>query len=226
MCRLISRPVCQLFCLCFVCSSVLTLVDCLVTYVCVFVSEMWAKLFLPAFLLFLCPTSANVIFFPRSSIYMTYDFWRVNLPIETRTTWKLATKLEYRIRTFKNIFATNFAKRHDKLRTDLADHIWEKFMLDSTLLDREMNTTLVALQHLEQPAPSRGKRSLLPFVGDALSSLFGTATETQLQDILSQINDVKDIQVGILNVVDSTVTVLNQTIVDVNMNRKTINRLN
>ena len=88
-----------------------------------------------------------------------------------------------------------------------------------------MNTTLVALQHLEQPALSHGKRSLLSFVGDTLSSLFGTTTKTQPQDILSQINDVKGTQDRILNVIDSTVTVLHQTIVDVNMNRVTINRL-
>ena len=190
------------------------------------VSEMWAKLFIPVILLLLlCLASANVLFFPRASLYMTYDAWRLNLPIETRTTWKLATKLEYRINAFKNSFAENFVKYHEEIRTDLAVRLERKFMVDSELLDHELNLTLDSLKHLEKSASSRRKRSLIPFVGDALSSLFGTATETQLQDILSRINDVSETQDGMLNVVDSTVTVLNQTLVNVQMNRKTINKL-
>ena len=156
---------------------------------------------------------------------MTYDFWRVNLPIETRTTWKLATKLEYRINAFKGMFATTFTKNRQKMRADLADRLWEKFMLNSEMLDYELNVTIDALQHLENPAQPRVKRSLLPFVGDALSSLFGTVTETQLQDILSRLNAVSDTEDGMMSVIDSTVTVLNQTLVDVDVNRKTINKL-
>ena len=51
-------------------------------------------------------------------------------------------------------------------------------MIESDSLDREMNATMAALQHLKAPPqvfssnPAREKRSLLPFVGDALSSLF------------------------------------------------------
>ena len=110
------------------------------------------------------------------------------------------------------------------MRADLADRLWEKFMLDSEMLDYE-KVTIDALQHLENPAQPRVKRSLLPFVGDALSSLFGTVTETQLQDILSRLNAVSDTEDGMMSVIDSTVTVLNQTLVDVDVNRKTINKL-
>ena len=187
---------------------------------------MWAKLFILALLSFLLDTaSTNVLFFPRASLYATYDFWRINLPIETRTTWKLASKLEYRIRNFKSSFTTTYFNHHHNMREDLADRIWGKFTLDAELLDHELNATLDVLQHLEQPTLSRSKRSFLPFVGDALSSLFGTATETQLQDIIASINDVSETQGGMLDVIDSTVTVLNQTLVDVNVNRKTINKL-
>ncbi|KAF0287572.1 Transient receptor potential cation channel trpm [Amphibalanus amphitrite] len=60
-------------------------------------TDMEARLFILLPLL-LDTASTNVLFFPRASLYATYDFWRINLPIETRTTWKLASKLEYRIR--------------------------------------------------------------------------------------------------------------------------------
>ena len=81
-------------------------------------SEMWAKLFIPALLSFLLDTaSTNVLFFPRASLYATYDFWRINLPIETRTTWKLASKLEYRIRNFKSSFTTTYFNYHHYRQT-------------------------------------------------------------------------------------------------------------
>ena len=132
---------------------------------------MLAYTFFPA-LLFVCdPTFANVLFLPRGGIYASFDHWTLHLPIGTRTSWTFANKLEYRIRLFKNKFAANFAEHRHKIRSDLADSIWGKFMMESDSLDREMNVTMAALQHLKTPNPAREKRSLLPFVGDALSVL-------------------------------------------------------
>lgn len=119
----------------------------------------------------------------------------------------------------------NFAEHRQQIRSDLVDRLWGKFLKDSDLLDHEMNVTIAALQHLQPSNPVRSKRSLLPFVGDALNSLFGTATQTEIQDILSRVNDLSDSRDDMLNVIDNTVTMFNQTIVDVSMNRKTINRL-
>ena len=84
--------------------------------------------------------------------------------------------------------------------------------------------TLSALRHFGNPR-SRSKRALLPFVGDALSSLFGTVTSKELGEVLSRVNALSDSQNDILNVVDNTVTLINQTVVDVNDNRRTLNRL-
>ena len=111
-------------------------------------SQMLAYTFFPA-LLFVCdPTFANVLFLPRGGIYASFDHWTLHLPIETRTSWTFANKLEYCIRLFKNKFAANFAEHRHKIRSDLADSIWGKFMIESDSLDREMNVTMAALQHL------------------------------------------------------------------------------
>ena len=190
---------------------------------------MRVKLFYPLLLFLLRAAFANVLFLPRGGIYPSFDHWTLHLPITTRTTWTFATKLEYRIRLFKNKFSLNFGPhRQHQFRSDLVDHLWGKFMKDSNLLDQEMNVTIAALQHLKPSDSSdsaRHKRSLLPFVGDAMSSLFGTATSTEIQDILSRVNDLSDSRDDMLNVIDNTMTMFNQTIVDVDMNRKTINQL-
>ena len=187
-----------------------------------------AKLFCPVLLFMVVPALSNVLFLPRGQIYASFTHWTLHFPIETRTSWTFAQKLEHRIQVFKRNFTTQFAKHRQELRNDPTNGIWKKFMHDSAMLDNEMNVTLAALQHLqtpENPAPARTKRALLPFVGDALSSLFGTATSTELHDVLSRVNDLSESQNDFLNVIDNTVTMVNQTIVDVSVNRQTINRL-
>ena len=187
---------------------------------------MRANLFYPLlFFLLHSAAFANVLFLPRGGIYASFDHWTLHLPIETRTSWTFVNKLEYRIRLFKRKFVRNFAEHRQQIRSDSVDRLWGQFLKDSDLLDHEMNVTIAALQHLKPSDPVRSKRSLLPFVGDALSSLFGTATHTEIQDILSRVNDLSDSRDDMLDVIDNTVTMFNQTIVDVSMNRKTINRL-
>ena len=188
--------------------------------------QMFASLFLSClFTLLWTPTAPNVLQLPRGEIFASFDHWTINLPIETRTSWTFATKLEYRIRAFKTTFSNNFAEHRQQIRPDLAERLWKKFERESEILDRELNVTLDALQHLKTPNPPRTKRSLLPFVGDALSSMFGTATTDEIHEVLSRINDLSDDRDGMLDVLDNTVTVLNQTIADTIMNRQTINRL-
>ena len=167
-------------------------------------------------ILFMCsPVFANILFLPRGGIYASFDHWTLHFPVETRTSWTFANKLEYRIRILKSKFSSNFAEHRQQIPSDLADRIWGKFMRDSDLLDRELNVTIDALKHLKTSDPIRAKRSLLPFVGDALSSLFGTAASTEIQDILSRVNDLSDSRDDMLNVLDNTVTMVNETIVDV-----------
>ena len=218
MIRLASVPI--------VTASVLT-VFCMkrcVTYVS-FLPQMWTNLLNPVILFMCSPVFANILFLPRGGIYASFDHWTLHFPVETRTSWTFANKLEYRIRIFKSKFSSNFAEHRQQIPSDLADRIWGKFMRDSDLLDRELNATIDALKHLKTSDPIRAKRSLLPFVGDALSSLFGTATSTEIQDILSRVNDLSDSRDDMLNVLDNTVTMVNETIVDVSTNRRTINRL-
>lgn len=182
-------------------------------------------MFYPILLLAMAPVYANVIFLPHGQIYASYNHWNLHFPIETRTSWTYVEKIVHRIEVFKSKFSTRFTEHRQQMRSDLAERLWRKFMTDSDLLDREINLTISALKHLKTPDPIRAKRSLLPIVGDALSSLFGTATTTEIQDILSRVNDLSDSQTDVLNVIDNTVTMVNETIVDVSMNRQTIIRL-
>ena len=175
-------------------------------------------------LTFISPAKANVIFLPRGQFVPSFDHWTIHLPIDTRTPATFAQKLNYRIELFKTKFANAITKHHQDIRQDIPDALWTKFLTEYELLDKEMSVTLSVLEHFHDPK-TRSKRALLPFVGDALSSLFGTATSGGLDEILSRVNDLSSAQTDILSVMEDSVTLINQTIVDVNNNRRTLNRL-
>ena len=73
--------------------------------------------------------------------------------------------------------------------------------------------------------PLRQKRSLLPFVGDALSWLFGTASDSQIRKIQEGIGKLKNAQNGIVHVVDHSLTLINQTMTATIENRKAIDAI-
>ena len=58
-----------------------------------------------------------------------------------------------------------------------------------------------------------------------MSSLFRTATTSEIQDVLSRVNALSDSQFDVLSVIDNTVTMINQSAIDVGMDRLTFNRL-
>lgn len=187
---------------------------------------MAANLFYPFILVCIVPVFSNVLFLPRGQIFASYDHWTLHFPIQTQTSWRHIEKLDHRVRMFKTKFANRFAEHRQTLRSDMTNRIWGKFLRESDLLDIEINVTMSVLQHLKPSRPARNARSLLPFVGDAMSSLFGTVTTSEIQDVLSRVNALSDSQFDVLNVIDNTVTMINQTVIDVDMNRQTINRLN
>ena len=72
---------------------------------------------------------------------------------------------------------------------------------------------------------NRTKRSLIPFVGDALSFLFGTVSNTDLTNIRFNIKKLAGNQKQIAHVVAESLTIVNSTRVEVSENRQTINKL-
>ncbi|XP_043246251.1 uncharacterized protein LOC122393876 [Amphibalanus amphitrite] len=190
---------------------------------------MWARPFFLTFLFYLTsPTTANVLFLPRGHLYASYDHWTLHIPIETRTSWTFVLKLEHHVKLFKSKVSSIFAEHRQQLRSDQASQLFTKFNQDVSVLDHEMNLTKSILRHLQVPhphRPNRNRRSVLPFIGDALSSLFGTATDDEIQEVISRMNELSASQNDILNVFDNTVTVVNQTLVEIDTDRQTINRL-
>ena len=71
----------------------------------------------------------------------------------------------------------------------------------------------------------RNKRALLPFVGNILGALFGTATSSDVREIKRYLNVLADSDTQIRHVLQKTITVLNHTYMGTIGNRQAINDL-
>ena len=69
----------------------------------------------------------------------------------------------------------------------------------------------------------RQKRSLLPFMGDALSYLFGVTSSSDLDVVRKAINTLQGAQKEVVHLVEDNVSVINITRREVDKNRHTIN---
>lgn len=74
-----------------------------------------------------------------------------------------------------------------------------------------------------KPLNQRSKRALLPIFGKALSFLFGTVSEDDLNAIKSSINNLAVNQEKEIDVVEESLTILDTTRVEVAENRQAIN---
>ena len=69
------------------------------------------------------------------------------------------------------------------------------------------------------------KRALLPFVGTLASKLFGVATDGDLKKVNKGLKRIKESQEEALHIFGDTMSVINKTNQDIQINRKTINQL-
>ena len=78
---------------------------------------------------------------------------------------------------------------------------------------------------LRQTLRKRQRRSLLPIVGKALSFLFGTVSEDDLNSIKQGVNNLANNQKKISHIVEKTLTILDTTRLEVSENRQEIDGL-
>jgi hypothetical protein len=113
---------------------------------------------------------------------------------------------------FKSPYQRNFLLTFKGLETEIIN------------LRQSQNEILYTFQDVKS-LDQRSKRALLPIVGKALSFLFGTVSEDDLNAIRGSINNLATNQQKVIHVVEESLTILNTTRVEVAENRQAINDL-
>ena len=197
-----------------------------------------------------CTATTGVQFIPDKQIYTSYNTWAVSMSIDLQPYTQQLTHLERSVTNLHKGFDRAFKQElndrgpsPDLNRT--TDYNNLVFIQGET---RKMISTSVSqfqsecaalksrLQHIKRSvinsersgigglAPRR-KRSLIPWAGGILGTLFGLATESNMRRFKSKLAHLSNQQGEIIHVVENSLTLLNKTNVAISRNRNTINSL-
>ena len=109
---------------------------------------------------------------------------------------------------------------------DFRDTFYDKVLRriqDEIRAVQENHNVVVKTFEAFSPVYNRQKRSLLPFIGQALSTLFGVVDEDHINSIRTHVNILSKNQQKMAHVVEDSITIINITRNQVAENRKAIN---
>ena len=183
-----------------------------------------------------CNAHTGTHFVYQNRVYMSYSSWLLTFDFDLRPYRTHMKALKDQIDAFKTSFE-NIAL--DELPNNSSAHVFKMQILQQDilyLLTREsaqfdleytkLKRFFEALGHItSDDGQYRTKRSLLPFVGTILSGLFGLTSEADMSSIRRNLNALKNSQKQVLHVVEDSITLIDKTQQDVQINRNAINQL-
>ena len=178
-----------------------------------------------------CATSfvvkENVVFRRLTSVTTTENKWTVSLLLETKQYLQAITTLTNKIAYVKTIVN----KARPALSMSLRNHLIGKkenlkwFSILTKALDDSDNNckTLKAQMAKYSQMQTRTKRSLLPFIGGALSFLFGSVSEADLVVIDQNIEKLEQNQKTVIHVMEESISIINASRLQISENKDKIN---
>lgn len=166
----------------------------------------------------------NIVFQKVNEVSTTRAKWLATLVIDFNEFDQFMSKVESDIRIAKSLldFAwprdTKNIEGFDALKNTVNGLRQEIEYLSKMEVD--IKTSVNHVRSLTQT--KRNRRSLLPFVGGALSWLFGTITEADIGQIKSQVSNLAKNQQTIIHAVEQSLTVINESRAMIRENRQSV----
>ena len=174
--------------------------------------------------------SDSVIFERIKSVTTTKSSWKLGLVYDMSGFDALLDKIQndtHWVQNFTNKAISQMTSSADilnneQLKQSLSNLIFEANHLESSrlalLAEYDNYATLYR--------PKTGKRrALLPFIGSALKFLFGTASQSDVDELKHNVVQLRNNQKTIIHVVEHSISILNMTRHEVSENRIAINNL-
>lgn len=167
----------------------------------------------------------NVIFLPRGGVYPSFDEWDIHFPVNIESFWTFSLDAQATVDSFYSKFKSLFDQHESKLRNRLSRNFLLKLETETALLQSEINRTTQTLAEMKNTPSPRAKRAILPFVGQIFKTVIGTATTSDIDEIIKQVSVLRNSQKEVLHILEQGASILNQTTIDVATNRKALNKL-
>ena len=169
----------------------------------------------------------NVVFRRLTSVTTTENKWTVSLLLDTEPYLQAIATLENKIGYVKTVVNQARPALSGKLRGHLIgkkENLNWFSILTKALDDSDNNCkTLKAQMARYSKMQTRTKRSLLPFIGGALSFLFGSVSEDDLKVINQNIKKLEQNQKTVIHIVKESISILNASRLQISENRDKIN---
>ncbi|ESP03278.1 hypothetical protein LOTGIDRAFT_171625 [Lottia gigantea] len=171
--------------------------------------------------------SQNVLFRPVHQVSTSRSKWRLTLVHDItpfmKFTSDLATDIGRTLLTVDEIM-TNYSAGNNSLEYE---NTFSKLKIEVITLRDETEDLLDGVQDYRALSMkhARPRRALIPFVGKALSWLFGTVSTDDLNVIRSNIDKLANNQQAIQHVVAESLSILNVSRLHISENRQQVNLL-
>ena len=168
-------------------------------------------------------TSENVVFQKTNEVFINGAHWSVTFVHDLRPFQNLISQIKSDLARTDEIVKTitNFYKR-----SNLTGYVetFESLHVEIDLLTDTYKSVYENFDEYQSLSvdSERGKRSLIPIIGQLMSTLFGTVSENELDNINRNIKALASNQQQIIHDLDVSLSVLNLTRMQVSENRRSI----
>ena len=168
-------------------------------------------------------TSENVVFQKTNEVFINDAHWSVTFVHDLRPFQNLISQIKSDLARTDEIVKTitNFYKR-----SNLTGYVetFESLHVEIDLLTDTYKSIYENFDEYQSLSvdSERGKRSLIPIIGQLMSTLFGTVSENELDNINRNIKALASNQQQIIHDLDVSLSVLNLTRMQVSENRRSI----
>ena len=168
-------------------------------------------------------TSENVVFQKTNEVFINDAHWSVTFVHDLRQFQNLISQIKSDLARTDEIVKTitNFYKR-----SNLTGYVetFESLHVEIDLLTDTYKSVYENFDEYQSLSVDieRGKRSLIPIIGQLMSTLFGTVSENELDNINRNIKALASNQQQIIHDLDVSLSVLNLTRMQVSENRRSI----
>jgi len=176
-------------------------------------------------------------FHHENKIYASYSSWLLVFNFEWKPYGSNIRRVQNGMSDFSEKFSelskqpvlSTLPEQTQLLTLDLRSRLYSLFQSEHQMFQRSMVKVKSTYDNLRSVTTTqkqdRNKRALLPFVGNLASSLFGVATKSDIRQINEGLQRIRNTEKTVAHLLQDSLSVINKTNQDVQINRKTINQL-
>ena len=166
-------------------------------------------------------TSENIVFQKSNEIFINDAHWYITFVHDLRPFQHLINQFQSDLKSTNDIISAITKAYKSQNMTGYVE-TFKSLHVEVDILTDEYMSVYNNFDEYQTLSYSRNERSLVPIIGQLMSTLFGTVSENDLENINRNINNLASNQKQIIHDLDVSLSILNLTRMQVAENRRSI----